>query len=486
MFSYTITQGGVFLTLMDHFGFVWSVFLIMVGLIFAASGFGVFVAGRLDGFVILTFGLAMLWVGWIMSGAKGFPCAIAAVLNIIDAASTVAFWNLEVNPIVLAIGPALFMISKIVASLAIMLFAKIHSDSKKEGIALSIVFALVFGWNVSQHLSMYLGLKTFVYGVLLGTLFSFLASAVVLYFTFAGGYIKKETVRPMKNKFLAAGLIALLALSSYLAWEYHVLNNYNIELIDAYNKLSLEYQKKYDEAKYNLTLLVPVGLDEHYEKIRAFEKYRFTGEGDSGLLLFYVTQVLHDLGEYNYGYYCIEFNQTHAMPCNRLTRDFIINFIDYVNMSYPDVVRIRQIYNWVNDFVVNINDTDGFERFPIETLANRYGDDKDQAIALSCLLESCGYETALCLIHDKNLTKYGEEGFHHVFCAVEKGNFEYDGTLIQLYKYPEYGSNWLVLDPAFNHKFGSDPEWMNNYHVNNETVIIPQTALDILMVDPIE
>ena len=472
--------------LMDHFGFIWSVFLIVVGLIFAASGFGVFVAGRLDGFVILTFGLAMFWGGWIMSGAKGFPCASAAVLNMIDAASTVAFWNLEANPIVIAIGPALFMIAKIVASLAIMLFAKIYSGSKKEGIALSIAFAFIVGWNVSQHLSVYLGLTTVVYGVLLGTLFTFLASAVVLYFTFISGYIKKETVRPMKNKFLAAGLIALLAFSSYLAWEYHALNNYYRELHDAYDKLSLEYQEKYDEAKYNFTLIMPVGLDEHYEKIRAFEKYRFIGEGDSGLLLFYVTQALHDLGEYSYGYYCIEFNQTYGTSCSRLTRDFINSFIDYVNMSYPDVVRIRQIYNWVNDFVVNINDTGEFERFPIETLVSRCSDDKDQAIALSCLLESCGYETALCLIHDKNLTKYGEDGLRHVFCAVKKGNFQYGGTLIQLYKYSQDGSNWLVLDPAFNHTFGSDPEWMSNYRTNNETVVIPQTALDILLVDPIE
>jgi hypothetical protein len=40
------------------------------------------------------------------------------------------------------------------------------------------------GWNLGQHLAAYLGLKGFAYGILLGTMFSFLASAVVLYAIF--------------------------------------------------------------------------------------------------------------------------------------------------------------------------------------------------------------------------------------------------------------------------------------------------------------
>ena len=34
-----------------------------------------------------------------MSGAREFSCVIAAVLNMFDVASTVSFWNFEINPI---------------------------------------------------------------------------------------------------------------------------------------------------------------------------------------------------------------------------------------------------------------------------------------------------------------------------------------------------------------------------------------------------
>jgi len=167
--------------LFDYAVFSWAIFLLVLGLIFEASGFGVFVAGRLDGFILIVIGVTMFWGGWILSGARGFWCAAAAVLNMFDTASTVAFWALEINPIVLAIGPTIFMIAKITCSLAIMLYAKLHANPKKGGIALTVFFALIVGWNLGQHLAAYLGLKDFTYGILLGIMFSFLASAIVLY-----------------------------------------------------------------------------------------------------------------------------------------------------------------------------------------------------------------------------------------------------------------------------------------------------------------
>ena len=144
---------------------------------------------------------------------------------------------------------------------------------------------------------------------------------------------------------------------------------------------------------------------------------------------------------------------------------------------------MRQIYRWINYFVTYINDTNGFGRFPVETLVYRCGDCEDQAMALSFLLELCGYETALCMIHDKNLTKYGPYGLYHVFCVVKKDDFEYNGSLIELHKYPEYGKNWIVLDPAFNHLFGQDPEWMDNYRLENGTIYISPTILDSVLID---
>jgi hypothetical protein len=170
--------------LVDYVVFVWAVFLLMIGLIFVASGFGVFVIGRLDGFIFIIIGVAMFWGGWTLGGAHGFSCAAAAVLNMLDAASTVAFWSFEVNPFVLAAGPTIFMVAKAACSLAIMVFAKLHPNPGKGGIFLAAFFALIIGWNLSQYTLAYLGLVDIVYGIFIGTLLSFVASVAIFYFVF--------------------------------------------------------------------------------------------------------------------------------------------------------------------------------------------------------------------------------------------------------------------------------------------------------------
>lgn len=170
--------------LVDYVVFLWAIFLLVTGLIFEASGFGVFVSGRLDGFIFIIIGLAMFWGGWTLSGAKGFSCAAAAVLNVLDAASTVAFWAFEVNPFVLAAGPTIFMVAKVLCSLAIMLYAKLHPNPGRGGTVLAGFFGLIIGWNLSQYILAYLGLVDIIYGVFIGTFLSFLASATVFYILF--------------------------------------------------------------------------------------------------------------------------------------------------------------------------------------------------------------------------------------------------------------------------------------------------------------
>jgi hypothetical protein len=176
--------------LIDSLVFFWAVLLLVLGLIFEASGFGIFVAGRLDGFILIVIGVTMYWGGWILSKARSFACALAAVLNMFDAASTVSFWNFEINPIVLAAGPTIFMIAKIACSLTIMLYAKLHTNPRKGGVVLTVFFAFIVAWNLGQHLMAYLGFKDFVYGLLLGTIFSFIASAIVLYTLFVSMRMK--------------------------------------------------------------------------------------------------------------------------------------------------------------------------------------------------------------------------------------------------------------------------------------------------------
>lgn len=167
--------------LIDHIGFLWAIFLIVVGLILEATGFGIFVIGRLDGFIFVVVGVTMFWAGWVISGARGFSCVLAAVLNMFDAALTVAFWNFEINPVVLAQGPTIFMLTKVTCSLAIMLYAKFHANPGRGGTALAAFFTFVVAWNLSQHLMVSAGLRDFSYGILLGSMVSIGASAIVLY-----------------------------------------------------------------------------------------------------------------------------------------------------------------------------------------------------------------------------------------------------------------------------------------------------------------
>jgi len=155
--------------LIDHFVFSWAVLLLVLGLIFEASGFGIFVAGRLDGFILIVIGVTMYWGGWILSRARSFSC---------------------INPVVLAAGPTIFMIAKIACSLTIMLYAKLHTNPRRGGIALTVFFAFIVTWNLSQHLMAYLGFKDFAYVILLGTIFSFVASAIVLYTLFISARMK--------------------------------------------------------------------------------------------------------------------------------------------------------------------------------------------------------------------------------------------------------------------------------------------------------
>lgn len=297
----------------------------------------------------------------------------------------------------------------------------------------------------------------------------------------------------MNNKFLAMLLVILLIVSIYLVWHNIVFSSSYNDLKNSYEELGKSYddlRRERKEAMFDQGLLIPVGLDEHYERIRKYEGSKFTSKGDPGWLVFYVTQVLHDLGNYSYDQRYIEFINKTETTCGNLTMDFAENFLDYANRSINllvnldlNVTKMQIIYDWVNDFVSYTHDTDGFGRFPVETLTCRFGDCEDQAMALSFLLEFAGYDTALCIIHDENFTQYDSDELYHVFCVVAKDGLEYNGTLIRLHEYEEEKNNWFVLDPAFNHMFGEDPEWMDYYRQENGTVSIPLELWGSLRVD---
>jgi len=173
------------LTFIDKAVFLSALFLLVLGLIFEAAGFGVLVAGRLDGVLFIIIGVSMFWGGWAMSGARGISCAVAAALNMFDAASTVSFWAFEVNPLVKAAGPTAFIVAKILCSVAIMLYAKIHPNPGKGGLTLAVVFSLIVGWNLGQHALAYLGYDL-LDGLFFGTAFSFIASMLIFTALFLG------------------------------------------------------------------------------------------------------------------------------------------------------------------------------------------------------------------------------------------------------------------------------------------------------------
>ncbi len=149
----------------DKAVFCSAVFLVVVGLIFEASGFGILVVGRLDGVILIVMGISMFWGGWMMSGAHGFSYAVAAVLNMFDAASTISFWNYEVNPLVHIAGPTIFLAAKIVCSMTIMLYARLNHNARRAGILLTFFFSIVVGWNIGQHVLAYMGIRVVSYQI---------------------------------------------------------------------------------------------------------------------------------------------------------------------------------------------------------------------------------------------------------------------------------------------------------------------------------
>lgn len=188
----------------------------------------------------------------------------------------------------------------------------------------------------------------------------------------------------MSHKVCLFLIIVLLAALVYLLWENNVNHNSYIDLSNSFNDQNKSYTALLDAkraALFDQGLLLPKGLDQHYERIRIYESQRFTNKGDSGWLVFYVTQVLHDLGDYNYTQCYAEFINDTSIPCRNLTIQFASNFIKYVDESTAfmsifnsNVTELQMLYEWVNDFVNYTNDTDGFARFPVETLTCRFGD----------------------------------------------------------------------------------------------------------------
>lgn len=256
-------------------------------------------------------------------------------------------------------------------------------------------------------------------------------------------------------------------------------------LASNYNQLNNNYHTLYNSYNLALAVKMPDGLDQHYEQIRAagYQNYIYKSPG---WVTFYVSQVLHDLGNYSYYPQCSDYDSTFNVSCKNVTTAYAQNLLSYIIQPGSNLSKIEQIYDWCCQNIHYCYDISDFPRFPIETISLGYGDCEDQAMALSFLLESAGYQTAICQIYDQNFTSFGTMnytgGFNHVFCLVKLTNFEYNGTVIQLTN-PHYDGNWIMLDSTWDGPFNSDPAWLQHYRLANGTLNIPFNLLNYLAVD---
>ena len=108
-------------------------------------------------------------------------------------------------------------------------------------------------------------------------------------------------------------------------------------------------------------------------------------------------------------------------------------------------------------------------RFPVETAYTAEGDCEDQAILEAAYLESCGFETALALIHVQDHPIYDK--LYHAALLVHIENTEEFATNypeMQLWNLgeidPYLDKTWCWLDPTWDTDFGSYPLWLEAYY----------------------
>jgi len=351
------------------------------------------------------------------------------------------------------------------------------------GTLLGLLIGVVGNFFVSfwfQPLNIWNLLGLIVSGILL------LLTSVALFFQvkkFSTRAIEKSEKHPSFSKkhvaltLLMIGLVASGILNSYFYLRITQLEHERAILDSQLLNLESKISTVSEINDLYALLRMPDGLDQHYEIIRNELLEGFAIKGSRGRLLFYVMQVLHDIGDYNGTYSCESFLETHNLSCSSLTGAFLESLCKFKVQENESRNKIRSVYDWLNYYLYYVEDELGFPRFPVETLVLGYGDCEDQAIVVSSILEILGFETALSIISDE------EYDLYHCFCLVKNSaDIDYPGTLLRSDDYPELGQIWFVLDPTYNQIFGEDPSWMNNYQENGE-VNIPSSLWNSIVVD---
>jgi len=131
--------------------------------------------------------------------------------------------------------------------------------------------------------------------------------------------------------------------------------------------------------------------------------------------------------------------------------------VDTIDYEYDSDITLFQ-YPSAGDYV----------KFPVETAFRTMGDCEDQAILDAAYLESCGFETAIAVIHDPAHPTYGS--FYHGTLLVHIEDINaFDSIFPSAYRWtlgsadPYAGYTWCWLDPTWDIPFGSVPAWLEAY-----------------------
>lgn len=281
---------------------------------------------------------------------------------------------------------------------------------------------------------------------------------------------------------------------------YDLLNDYHI-LTGDYNTLFDDYEDL--EAEYNSTCstikqqILPIQYSVFAEAVRRYYMPIYL-EDKSGkeywksFAEFCRDIILHDTEQENsFNTVSNAFSNalkfgSNTMYLSHWIMSYTLDYCDTINyweldeltgmddLSVIDIIVQECIDNidYENDSNINYGQeyfTWDYAKFSIETAFRTMGDCEDQSILCASYLESCGFETAIALIHDSDHPTLGE--LYHSACLV---HIEDTSAFWDAYPscglwrfssgdpyYPEY--TWCWLDSSWDVPFGSEPLWLQDY-----------------------
>jgi len=297
-----------------------------------------------------------------------------------------------------------------------------------------------------------------------------------------------------------------------LLGNYSLLYEAYFNLIDNYNNLLVQYQDlqiQYDTLKtYISTLILPAQHLVFAEAVRRYYMPLYLGgstkEWYMGCAELCRDMVLHDSDQENsFGVVSNAFSESLRYGSDTMYLAWIIMyyiFWDWLpnwggyDLSGDEFPDIDAVHLWCIDEIDYEYDTNitfdqenpvwDYFKFPVETAFRTMGDCEDQAILDAAYLESCGFETAIAMIHDPNHPTYGS--FYHGTLLVHIEDTDSYNSIFPFHPLwnlgvidPYGGSTWSWLDPTWDIRFGWSISWLDDYGGSISTDICSIAICDI-------